>query len=131
MTLLPGTGLEGYAKTDKKGKEEIAEVIKDYITGSEDLACLFVLIDSRHDIGHIDIDFISELGEHGIPFAIIMTKTDKQGPNVLAERLQRNAAILSEQWEQLPVVLCSSSQTKKGKEEILSYINSILTNIKE
>ena len=125
---LPGYG---YAKTDKKGKEEIAEVIKDYITGSEDLACLFVLIDSRHDIGHIDIDFISELGEHGIPFAIIMTKTDKQGPNVLAERLQRNAAILSEQWEQLPVVLCSSSQTKKGKEEILSYINSILTNIKE
>ena len=104
---LPGYG---YAKTDKKGKEEIAEVIKDYITGSEDLACLFVLIDSRHDIGHIDIDFISELGEHGIP---------------------RNAAILSEQWEQLPVVLCSSSQTKKGKEEILSYINSILTNIKE
>ena len=60
-----------------------------------------------------------------------MTKTDKQGPNVLAERLQRNAAILSEQWEQLPVVLCSSSQIKKGKEEILSYINSILTNIKE
>ena len=53
---LPGYG---YAKTDKKGKEEIAEVIKDYITGSEDLACLFVLIDSRHDIGHIDIDFIS------------------------------------------------------------------------
>ena len=106
-------------------------MIKDYITGSEDLACLFVLIDSRHDIGHIDIDFISELGEHGIPFAIIMTKTDKQGPNVLAERLQRNAAILSEQWEQLPMVLCSSSQTKKGKEEILSYINSILTNIKE
>ena len=124
---LPGYG---YARAGKKEKEEIAEVIRDYITGSDDLACLFVLVDSRHDIGNIDVDFISELGEHGIPFAIIMTKTDKQGPNVLADRLQRNAAILSQQWEHLPDVLCSSSQTKAGKEEILSYISSILTHIK-
>lgn len=124
---LPGYG---YAKVSREGKEEIAEVIRDYITGSEELACLFVLVDSRHDIGRTDLDFISELGEHGIPFAIIMTKCDKQGPNVLAARLERNDAALSEQWEELPDVLCSSSQTGAGKEEILSYIEKVLKNLK-
>ena len=123
---LPGYG---YAKLGREGKQQIAEIIRDYITGSEDLVMLFVLVDSRHDIGRIDIDFISELGEHGIPFSIIMTKCEKQGPNVLAARLERNSRVLLEQWEELPEVLCSSSKTGAGKEEILSYIDRILNNL--
>ena len=123
---LPGYG---YAKLGREGKQQIAEIIRDYITGSEDLVMLFVLVDSRHDIGRIDIDFISELGEHGIPFSIIMTKCEKQGPNVLAARLERNYRVLLEQWEELPEVLCSSSKTGAGKEEILSYIDRILNNL--
>lgn len=83
---LPGYG---YAKLGKKGREKIADVIRDYILNSGELVCLFVLIDSRHDIGRIDTDFIAELGEHGIPFAIILTKCDKQGPNVLATQIGR------------------------------------------
>ena len=123
---LPGYG---YAKLGRDGKQQIAEIIKDYITSSEDLVMLFVLVDSRHDMGHIDIDFINELGEHGIPFSIIMTKCEKQGPNVLAARLERNSRALLEQWEELPEVLCSSSKTGSGKEEILSYIDRILNNL--
>ena len=123
---LPGYG---YAKLGREGKQQIAEIIRDYITGSEDLVMLYVLVDSRHDIGRIDIDFISELGEHGIPFSIIMTKCEKQGPNVLAARLERNSRVLLEQWEELPEVLCSSSKTGAGKEEILSYIDRILNNL--
>lgn len=123
---LPGYG---YAKMGQKGREELAEVIKDYILHSEELVQLFVLIDSRHDIGRIDTDFIAELGEHGIPFAIIFTKCDKQGPNVLAAQIGRDREILSEQWEELPAMFCSSAQSGKGKEEILGYIESVLNNL--
>ena len=123
---LPGYG---YAKMSQKGREELAEVIRDYILNSEELVQLFVLIDSRHDIGRIDRDFIAELGGHGIPFSLIFTKCDKQGPNVLAAQIERDKEILSEQWEELPGMFCSSAQSGKGKEEILGYIETVLNNL--
>lgn len=123
---LPGYG---YAKMDQKGRDELAEVIKDFILNSQELVQLFVLVDSRHDIGRIDIDFIAELGEHGIPFALIFTKCDKQGPNVLAAQIERDKEILLQQWEELPPIFCSSAQSGKGKEEILGYIENILNNL--
>ncbi len=88
---LPGYG---YARMGQKGRDELAAVIRDYIRNSEEMVLLFVLIDSRHDIGRIDLDFLAELGENGVPFALIMTKCDKQGPNVLAAQTARDSEIL-------------------------------------
>lgn len=123
---LPGYG---YAKIGQKGRDGIAAVIQDFILNSEELVMLFVLIDSRHDIGRIDIDFIAELGEHGIPFALIMTKCDKQGPNVLKAQIERDREILLQQWEELPPIFCSSSQTGMGCKEILGYIGETLETL--
>ena len=123
---LPGYG---YAKMGQKGRDELAAVIRDYILNSEEMALLFVLIDSRHDIGRIDLDFLEELGEHWIPFALILTKCDKQGPNVLAAQIERDREILLQQWEELPPLFCSSSQTHRGKDEILDYIDTILNSL--
>lgn len=123
---LPGYG---YAKASHDTRNEIASVIKDYILNSEELAILFVLVDSRRPIGRIDIDFIAELGEHGIPFAIILTKCDKQGPNVLAATMQENERLILQQWEEMPDVLCSSAADGRGRDEILDYIDKILKTI--
>ena len=123
---LPGYG---YAKMTQKGRDELAAVIRDYITGSEEMVLLFVLIDSRHDIGKIDLDFLAELGERGIPFALILTKCDKQGPNVLAAQWERDREILLQQWEELPPVFYSSAQNHQGREEILDYIGKLLETI--
>lgn len=123
---LPGYG---YAQMGLKGREELKALIRDYIHNSEELIMLFVLVDSRHDIGKIDVDFISELGENGIPFAIVFTKCDKQGPNVLAAQIERDKEILLEQWETLPPMFTSSAEKKTGKEEILDYIESILKTL--
>ena len=123
---LPGYG---YAKAGRKGREEIAAVINDYILNSGELVLLFVLIDSRHDIGTLDKDFIARLGEEGIPFALVMTKCDKQGPNVLAAQIERDMEILREHWEELPPVFTTSSLTGGGREEILDYIDNILKSI--
>ena len=123
---LPGYG---YARMGQKGRDELAAVIRDYITGSQEMVLLFVLIDARHDIGRIDIDFLSELGEHGIPFALIMTKCDKLGPNALNAQVERDREILLQEWEELPPVFCSSSQTHQGRDEILNYIGRLLETI--
>ena len=123
---LPGYG---YANVGKKGREAISKVIYDYITLSPDLVCLFVLVDSRHDIGQTDLDFIHDLALNEIPFAIIFTKCDKRGPNVLKAQIDADCRILSREWEELPPMLASSSETGAGREEILSYIESILNSL--
>ena len=123
---LPGYG---YAKLPDKMRRELVNVIRDYIHNSEEMQCLFVLVDSRHDIGSIDIDFLSELGENGIPCAIIFTKTDKMGPVALQRQIDKDREILSGSWEELPPMFVSSSASGKGREEILSYITSILDTL--
>lgn len=125
---LPGYG---YAKLNQKAKEELQAVVRDYIFNSEELVLLFVLIDSRHDIGAADLDFITDLGENSIPFSIIYTKCDKLGPNALKAQIARNEARLLQDWEELPVSLCSSSENGSGREDILSYIEQILKDISQ
>ena len=123
---LPGYG---YARMGKKGREQLQDIISDYILHSEDLVLLFVLLDARHDLQQIDRDFIDELGAEGIPFALIYTKCDKLGPVALQTRVDRNAAVLAETWEELPPTFCSSSETGAGREEILGYIETILNEL--
>ena len=120
---LPGYG---YAKLPQKAREELKALIRDYIHNSEELVMLFVLVDSRHDIGKIDLDFIAELGENSIPFGIIYTKCDKLGPNVLAAQIARDEEILLRDWEELPPSFRSSSESGMGRDEILSYIDNVL-----
>jgi len=123
---LPGYG---YAKIGKQGRGAIADVIQDYILNSKEMVVLFVLIDSRHDIGKIDIDFISELGEHGIPFALVFTKCDKLGTNALEAQLARDCSILSEEWEELPPMFRTSAQNGQGRDDLLNYIQTILASV--
>lgn len=121
---LPGYG---YARMGQKAREELQQVISDFVLSSEELVCLFVLVDSRYDITRIDLDFIAELGENGVPFAIIFTKCDKQGPVATAAQIEKDRAILMQDWEDLPPMFASSSSKKTGKNEILDYIESLLT----
>lgn len=126
---LPGYG---YAKLSMTEKERISKMNNSYISGSEKLGLLFVLIDSRHKIQDIDMEFLINLGNAGMPFAIIYTKADKMGTNLLAKQLNYNKKQLLEYWEELPPIFVSSSSDKRGREEILNFIeecfNKITTN---
>ncbi len=120
---LPGYG---FAKLPDKERAKLQDVIRDYLNHSEEMVMLFVLIDIRHDIGKIDMDFLNELGESDIPFAIIFTKGDKLGPVARAAQLERDKEQLGEFWDELPLCFVSSSNTGLGKDEILDYIGMVL-----
>ncbi len=124
---LPGYG---YAKASKRERESLAGIIKGYINGSAELLNLFVLLDSRHDIQKIDLEFINTLGEAGVPFSIIYTKSDKQGVNVLAKQIGRNNSMLAQYWEEIPPVFATSAETGLGRNEVLDYIENLINNIK-
>lgn len=123
---LPGYG---FAKMSQKDRENLKDVISDYIMNSGEMAILFVLVDSRHNLQKIDFDFLNELGENNIPFAIIFTKADKMGPNVRQRQIDSYKNQLLEYWDGLPECFVSSSESGLGRDEILSYIEEILQNI--
>ena len=123
---LPGYG---YAKMSATAKQKLEQVIRGYLNFSEELVMLFVLIDSRHEIGKIDMDFMIELGQSQIPFAIIFTKGDKNGPNALAAQIEKSKQQILEYWEELPPIFVSSSETGLGRDEILDYIEQVLNSI--
>ena len=89
------------------------------------MTCLFVLIDSRHEPQKIDLEFMAWLGENGVPFALVFTKADKLGTTVLRDKVEAYKTRLLEEWEELPPLFITSSETRKGREELLDYIGSI------
>ena len=119
---LPGYG---FAKTSKTNRAKWQKMISDYLLFRENLQLVFVLADARIEPQRIDIDFINNLGEKGIPFAIIYTKTDKVSAGKTMSNMQKMKNILSETWEELPLMMQSSSVTGAGKEDILNYIEEI------
>ena len=125
---LPGYG---FALRGKKMMEKIKNLIEYYVLEREQLTCLFVLIDSRHEPQKIDLEFIEWLGENGVPFAIIFTKADKQTVGKTRQNVNNYLNKLKEQWEELPPHFVSSSENGTGRQEILDYIDGINKSLKE
>lgn len=119
---LPGYG---YAKRSKSQNEKLQEIISGYILDREQMTLLFVLIDCRHEPQKIDLEFIQWLGENGVPFSIIFTKADKLTKTSLASNIAAYKKRLLEEWEELPPVFVTSSESAVGRDEVLQYINEV------
>ena len=125
---LPGYG---YAQAGQKQREALKRMIERYCLLREQLVCLFVLIDCRHEAQKIDLEFMAWLGENGVPFAIVFTKGDKLGRVVLSDKVTKYKERLLEEWEELPPIFVTSSETKLGGDELTAYIESLTASLKE
>jgi GTP-binding protein len=123
---LPGYG---YAQAGQKQREALKRMIERYCLLREQLVCLFVLVDCRHEPQKIDLEFIHWLGENGVPFALVFTKGDKLGRMRLQENVEAYKNRLLEEWEELPPVFVTSSETGLGGEELTDYIEQINSSL--
>ena len=89
------------------------------------MTCLFLLIDGRHKPQKNDLAFMDWLGENEVPFCIVFTKLDKLSPNAAKVSTANYCAELLERWEELPPVFRTSSVDKRGRNEILDYIEQL------
>lgn len=119
---LPGYG---FAKRSKTVQKKLEQMITSYILQREQLVNVFVLIDIRHDPQAIDVDFINWLGQSNIPFSIVFTKSDKLSASKVVPAATAYMDKLKETWEELPPYFITSSETKRGRDEILDYIENI------
>lgn len=116
---LPGYG---YAKLSKNERIKFNKMIRDYLLLRDNMACLFLLIDIRHDPIDADIEFLSWLGENLIPFVIVFTKSDKLNKEQIGTNVSKYKDFLLQSWESLPEIFISSSTKGLGDNEILKYI---------
>jgi len=119
---LPGYG---YTQGGIQKRRTLQRIIDNYLYRRKELTCLFVLIDCRHNPQKNDTKFIQQLGENGIPFAIVFTKIDKLSNEHLKENISIYENTLLKSWEKLPSIFTVSSERKIGKDAILNYIEEI------
>ena len=117
---LPGYG---YAQRSKKAREEWRLMLSNYIRRRRNLVCTFVLVDSRIEPQDSDVGFMEWLGENQVPFCIVFTKADKLGKMELEKNMEAYKQRLLQEWEELPPIFITSSETKLGREDILDYID--------
>ena len=119
---LPGYGFAHASKVDRQKWEQF---IRKFLLHRENLYCIFVLIDSRHEPQRIDLDFMEWLGEKEIPFVIVFTKTDKLTKTKLTQFELDYAEKMMETWAETPQMFVSSSETGLGRDEILDFIERV------
>jgi GTP-binding protein len=122
---LPGYGFAKASKTERKKWENF---ITDYLLHRENLMNVFVLIDSRLEPQKNDIDFVNFLGKHSIPFTILFTKADKLSLNKVESNIAAFKKVLLKTWEEFPMYIITSSETKMGREEMMDYIAEVNTS---
>lgn len=122
---LPGYG---FAKLSKVKQQQLKKMIQDYVGKSEELAMLFILIDSRHKLMEIDKNFIEAVAQAGVKFSVIFTKCDKLSKSELARTTNANIAQITPMGEDISF-FTTSSEKNIGRDEILDYIENILNNI--
>jgi len=121
---LPGYG---YAKVAKAEREEFNEAVNGYIEGRENLACLFILIDSRLPPQQIDLHFIEWVERLPVNFALVFTKTDKQSPTRTKEAIAAFTALLGKRRAEPPEIFTSSIKSQEGRSNIHAAIERMCT----
>lgn len=125
---LPGYG---YAKVSKDSREKWRKMINYYFHKRENLTCVFLLIDSRHEPLKQDIEFINYLGNMGVPFVIVFTKLDKQSALKTEANVSAFTKKMKETWDELPPMFKTSAEKRIGKDEILDYIEEINVQVQQ
>ena len=100
-------------------------MIEEYIRNRENLGALFVLLDSRLEPQKLDLDFINQLGEWQVPFALVFTKADKITQRETAANVKLFLNKMRESWEYLPPNFVTSAVKHLGDRKILAYIHGL------
>ncbi len=125
LTDLPGYG---YAKQSKKTRGKWESRTENYFLKRQSLVSAFVLIDSNIPPQAIDLEFVNWLGEHGVPFVLAFTKTDRKASRD-GGSVEDFCERMLEVWEELPPVFRTSATRETGRDDILEYMESALNTV--
>ncbi len=119
---LPGYG---YAQVSKKDRQVFSKMIKNYLVKREELVCVFQLVDATIPPQKNDLEHMAWLGENGVPFVIVLTKSDRKTQREVMKNKKALEMELLKNWEELPPIFITSSEKGTGVKQILQYIDQL------
>ena len=120
MVDLPGYG---YAKVSDSERRRWSELIEGYFDDDRDLRLVLQLWDMRHDPSKDDYQMLEYMVERGIPFIIVLTKSDKLNKTERTKRLAAFDEILSD-LEGITVIPFSAVNGE-GADEIRAILDQV------
>ncbi|MCT4696884.1 ribosome biogenesis GTP-binding protein YihA/YsxC [Candidatus Cardinium sp. TP] len=119
---LPGYG---WAQVGHATKVRWGKMLRDYLLHRPNMSTAFLLMDAKIAPQAIDLECISWLGQHHIPFAIIFTKADKKHKMVAHKHYMALTRTLQQEWATMPPIFMVSTHNKLGMENVLGYIQAV------
>ena len=114
---LPGYG---YAQASVSVKEKWGKMIESYLKTSNQLKCVFLLIDIRHKPSDNDKQMYDWVLSNGFVPIIIATKSDKLNRSQISKHLKMISDTLG--VEKGATLIPFSSTKKVGKEDVYKVI---------
>ena len=117
----------GYAQTNREQQKKMGLMIEEYLENRDELKRVFMLVDCRIKPTEDDILMYQFLKYYDIPVTIIANKADKVG----SSKRGRNINTISKVIDLAPGddMIEFSSVTKKGREEVLAKIESLVVEM--
>ncbi len=119
---LPGYG---YARAPKPEIARWTQLTGDYLRGRQQLARVFLLIDSRHGLKPSDIEVMSALDTAAVSYQIVLTKTDKLKSAELDKMLADTAEKIRKRPAAHPVLHATSSSKGAGIDALRAEIATL------
>ena len=114
---LPGYG---YAKVPFSEKSRWAELMEGYFQSGRNIKMAFQLIDMRHPATEFDISMLDFMSQMGIPYTVVLTKSDKLNKTETANRLALIKEELGEYADGIQIIPISAQ--KGGDAEALREV---------
>lgn len=118
----------GYARVSKSIRETFMPMIGNYIKKRQELKMAFLLVDMRHEPTNQDKEMYDFLTYYDVPVCVIGTKLDKLKQSEIEKnkRTIYNKLVLGPNDK----FIMTSSESKRGIEQVLDYIEEILASEK-
>jgi GTP-binding protein len=120
---LPGYG---FANAPVAVVEKWQRLLKQYLSGRQNLRRAFVLIDARHGIKKVDEEIMSLLDSSAVTFQCVLTKTDKVKANDREKVLKQVREKLSKHPAAFPELVLTSSEKGDGIPTLRAIIATLI-----
>ena len=119
---LPGYG---YAKVPFSEKSRWADLMEGYFQSGRNIKMAFQLIDMRHPATEFDISMLDFMSQVGIPYTVVLTKSDKLNKTETQNRLALIKEELGEFADGVQIIPFSA-QKNDGVQELREVIENSL-----
>jgi GTP-binding protein len=119
---LPGYG---FAQAPKPQVDAWQRLIRSYLRGRAGLMRTCVLIDARHGLKPLDLEFMALLGEVAVAYQLILTKADLVRPGALADLTDSLRADLARRPGAHPEIIATSAREGSGIERLRAALATL------